>query len=70
MGNPLQILLLELSVPAYKVADKANITRNTIYHLLKDDIPDGTQLKTLRKVAAALGYRVEINFRPEAWHGD
>lgn len=66
MYNPLQALFSELSLPAYKVADKANITRNTVYHLLKDDIPDGTQLKTLRKVAASLGYRVEISFKPEA----
>lgn len=65
MLNPLRDITQSCKTPVYKVADQLGLSRATLVRLTaKDGLPRNVPLTTLDKVAAAYGYRVEVNFVP------
>lgn len=65
--NELRIIVKGKSDKTIKqIAKKAGLSRNTVTSLISPDgWPRDTKLSTLDKLAYALGYRMEISFKPE-----
>ena len=65
MDNELRIIVKGKNDKSLtKLADEAGVSRNTIAALIAplNSLPRDTKLSTLDKLAAALGYRVNVTF--------
>lgn len=68
MKNDLFILVKTSRKPVVKLAKKVGVSRNTIGRLIANDtLPRDVKLETLDKIAAGLGYRVEVSFVEKHW---
>lgn len=56
--NPLKQLLN--NEKPYRVADKIGMPRNTLYRMMKDELPKSVRIETIEKIAGYFGYQVEI----------
>lgn len=63
--NPLFLLVKRNKMPAYQLAKKIGMSRNTISRLMAyNEMPRNVELQTLDNLAAALGQRVVVSFEP------
>ncbi len=64
--NNLKILVESQNVKPYRIADRAEVSRNTLYTYIatEDDLPDAATMGRLRRVAAVLGQCVVVTFEP------
>ena len=60
--NELKNIFNSAKVKPYRLADAIGMSRSHIYKLLNGQIPTGTKIETLEKIANTLGYKVVIGF--------
>lgn len=64
--NTLKVLFQVTKRKPYRVADAIQMSRSYIYGLIADgEIPRGTKLETLDRIANELGYSVKVEFLPK-----
>jgi hypothetical protein len=65
MLNPLFLIVRKSRKPVYELAKEVGVSRNRIGQLIADDdMPRNVQLNTLDRIAAGVGYRVNVEFVP------